>query len=218
MKLLIEEHLPESKAIITESKDGAPKKYYIEGIMMQADIKNGNGRIYESQVMDNALKKYQQLVKENKALGEMGHPPNRPSVDYERVSHVIESLDWNKKNVVGRARILESLPMGAIAKGLIENNIPLAVSSRGMGSLVERNGVNYVQNDFTISAIDLVSTPSAPNAWMSAIMEEAEWVYEASSNSWLLAENFKKKYQRMKVAQIEEAKLTDFEQFLKFIK
>ena len=148
----------------------------------------------------------------------MGHPPNRPSVDYERVSHVIESLDWNKKNVVGRARILESLPMGAIAKGLIENNIPLAVSSRGMGSLVERNGVNYVQNDFTISAIDLVSTPSAPNAWMSAIMEEAEWVYEASSNSWMLAENFKKKYQRMKVAQIEEAKLTDFEQFLKFIK
>lgn len=218
MKLLIEENLPESKVIITEATQNTPKKYYIEGVMMQADVKNGNGRIYESKIMDGALKKYQTMVKENKALGELGHPTNRPSIDFERVSHVVEKLDWDGTNVVGRAKILESLPMGAIAKGLIENNIPIGISSRGMGSLVERNGINYVQDDFTIAALDLVTQPSAPSAWMNGIMESAEWVYNASENSWQLAEQFKNKYNKLKQKQIDEMQLTDFQNFLRNIR
>ena len=218
MKLLIEENLPESKVIITEATQNTPKKYYIEGVMMQADVKNGNGRIYESKIMDGALKKYQKLVNENKALGEMGHPLSRPTIDFERVSHVVEKLGWDGTNVVGRAKILESLPMGAIAKGLIENNIPIGISSRGMGSLVERNGINYVQDDFTIAALDLVTQPSAPSAWMNGIMESAEWVYNASENSWQLAEQFKTKYNKLKQKQIDEMQLTDFQNFLRNIR
>lgn len=214
MKLLIEENLPESKVIITEATNTTPKKYYIEGVMMQADVKNGNGRIYESRIMDSALKKYQKLVNENKALGELSHPPGRPTIEFERVSHVVEKLEWKGSDVVGRAKILESLPMGAIAKGLIENNIPLGISSRGMGSLVERNGINYVQDDFTIAALDLVTQPSAPAAWMNGIMESAEWVYNASENSWQLAEQFKTKYNKLKQKQIDEMQLTDFQNFL----
>ena len=217
MKLLIEENIPESKVIITESTHSTPKKYYVEGIMMQADVKNGNGRIYESRIMDGALKKYQKLVSENKALGEMNHS-SRPNIDYERVSHVIEKLEWKGNDVVGRAKILESLPMGAIAKGLIENNIPIGISSRGMGSLVERNGINYVQDDFTIAALDLVTQPSAPSAWMNGIMESAEWVYNASENSWQLAEQFKTKYNKLKQKQIDEMQLTDFQNFLRNIR
>lgn len=143
---------------------------------------------------------------------------SRPTIDFERVSHVVEKLDWDGTNVVGRAKILESLPMGAIAKGLIENNIPIGISSRGMGSLVERNGINYVQDDFTIAALDLVTQPSAPSAWMNGIMESAEWVYNASENSWQLAEQFKTKYNKLKQKQIDEMQLTDFQNFLRNIR
>ena len=108
--------------------------------------------------------------------------------------------------------------MGAIAKGLIENNIPIGISSRGMGSLVERNGINYVQDDFTIAALDLVTQPSAPSAWMNGIMESAEWVYNASENSWQLAEQFKTKYNKLKQKQIDEMQLTDFQNFLRNIR
>ena len=220
MKLLVEEQEIEPlKTVITESKNGESKKYYIEGIMLQCDVKNGNGRIYERKVMENALNKYLPLVEKKRALGEMMHP-SHPQVNLERASHIIESLKWDNsgKNVVGRARIMTEMPMGKIAKSLIDEGVAFGVSSRGLGSLVERNGIKYVQPDFTMSAIDLVGEPSAPDAWVQGIMESAEWVYNASTDSWAMAEQFKEQYKRMKVAQINEAKLKDFEHFLNSLK
>lgn len=217
MKLLVEEQSAQLKNVITESKNNGSKKYYIEGIMLQCDVKNGNGRIYERKVMESALNKYMPLVEKKRALGEMQHP-NSPQVSLERASHIIEKLEWRDNNVWGRARIMTEMPMGKIAKTLIDEGVAFGVSSRGLGSLVEKNGVKYVQPDFTMSAIDLVGEPSAPDAWVQGIMESAEWVYNASTDSWVMAEQFKEKYKLMKVAQINEAKLKDFEQFLNSLK
>ena len=217
MKLLVEEQSAQLKNVITESKNNGSKKYYIEGIMLQCDVKNGNGRIYERKVMESALNKYMPLVEKKRALGEMQHP-NSPQVSLERASHIIEKLEWRDNNVWGRARIMTEMPMGKIAKTLIDEGVAFGVFSRGLGSLVEKNGVKYVQPDFTMSAIDLVGEPSAPDAWVQGIMESAEWVYNASTDSWVMAEQFKEKYKLMKVAQINEAKLKDFEQFLNSLK
>ena len=217
MKLLVEEQSAQLKNVITESKNNGSKKYYIEGIMLQCDVKNGNGRIYERKVMESALNKYMPLVEKKRALGEMQHP-NSPQVSLERASHIIEKLEWRDNNVWGRARIMTEMPMGKIAKTLIDEGVAFGVSSRGLGSLVEKNGIKYVQPDFTMSAIDLVGEPSAPDAWVQGIMESAEWVYNASTDSWVMAEQFKEKYKLMKVAQINEAKLKDFEQFLNSLK
>lgn len=217
MKLLVEEQSAQLKNVITESKNNGSKKYYIEGIMLQCDVKNGNGRIYERKVMETALNKYMPLVEKKRALGEMQHP-NSPQVSLERASHIIEKLEWRDNNVWGRARIMTEMPMGKIAKTLIDEGVAFGVSSRGLGSLVEKNGIKYVQPDFTMSAIDLVGEPSAPDAWVQGIMESAEWVYNASTDSWVMAEQFKEKYKLMKVAQINEAKLKDFEQFLNSLK
>ena len=217
MKLLVEEQSAQLKNVITESKNNGSKKYYIEGIMLQCDVKNGNGRIYERKVMETALNKYMPLVEKKRALGEMQHP-NSPQVSLERASHIIEKLEWRDNNVWGRARIMTEMPMGKIAKTLIDEGVAFGVSSRGLGSLVEKNGIKYVQPDFTMSAIDLVGEPSAPDAWVQGIMESAEWIYNASTDSWVMAEQFKEKYKLMKVAQINEAKLKDFEQFLNSLK
>ena len=217
MKLLVEEQSAQLKNVITESKNNGSKKYYIEGIMLQCDVKNGNGRIYERKVMESALNKYMPLVEKKRALGEMQHP-NSPQVSLERASHIIEKLEWRDNNVWGRARIMTEMPMGKIAKTLIDEGVAFGVSSRGLGSLVEKNGIKYVQPDFTMSAIDLVGEPSAPDAWVQGIMESAEWIYNASTDSWVMAEQFKEKYKLMKVAQINEAKLKDFEQFLNSLK
>lgn len=218
MKLLVEEQeVVPLKAVITESKNNGSKKYYIEGVMLQCEVRNGNGRIYERKVMENALNKYMPLVEKRRALGEMMHP-NSPVVSLERASHIIEKLEWRDNDVWGRARIMTEMPMGKIAKTLIDEGVAFGVSSRGLGSLVEKNGAKYVQSDFTMSAIDLVGEPSAPDAWVQGIMESAEWVYNASTDSWVMAEQFKKKYEQMKVAQINEAKLKDFEHFLNSLK
>ncbi len=215
MKLLREDINQEAQIIITEGID-KPKKYYIKGIMLQAECINGNGRNYRKPIMEKAVDEYQKLISLKRSSGELGHR-NSPAIDPERISHVIESLSWNGNDVVGKARICTHLPMGIIAKGLIDEGIPFGVSSRGLGSIDEQNGIKYV-NEFTINCIDLVLQPSAPNAWVNGIMEEAEWLYHATTNSWVLAEQYKNNYKKMNIKQIKENGIKDFRNFLNSLK
>ncbi len=215
MKLLREDINQEAQIIITEGID-KPKKYYIKGIMLQAECINGNGRNYRKPIMEKAVDEYQKLISLKRSSGELGHR-NSPAIDPERISHVIESLSWNGNDVVGKARICTHLPMGIIAKGLIDEGIPFGVSSRGLGSIDEQNGIKYV-NEFTINCIDLVLQPSAPNAWVNGIMEEAEWLYHATTNSWVLAEQYKNNYKKMNIKQIKENSIKDFSNFLNSLK
>lgn len=176
MKLLTE--LSTDTEILTEEKDGK-KNFYIEGIFMQSMIKNRNGRIYPKNVMERAVNKYMAEKVQNKtAYGELNHPQS-PTINLDRVSHLIESLTWDRDNVIGKAKILET-PMGEIAKKIMEGGGKLGVSSRGLGSLKEMDGASYVQEDFHLAtAADIVSDPSAHDAWVTGVMEDFEWWYNA---------------------------------------
>lgn len=223
MKLLVDAYIPnqkttELKSVVSESTiDGKEKKYFIEGIFGQAEIKNRNGRVYPKAVMEKALEEYSTLIKEKRALGEISHP-DTPQVSYERASHVIESLHLEGNDVIGRARVLTSLPQGQILRGLIDEGVPIAVSTRGLGSITEMSGTKIVQDDFVMTAVDVVSDPSCASAWVSSIMENRNWVYEASSNAWIVAEQIKDKYKKFTTKQIDESKLADFKRFLNAIK
>ena len=161
---------------ITEEKDGG-KSYKIRGVFMQADIKNRNGRVYPMEILNNEVTKYNKnFIKENRAFGELGHPDG-PTVNLERVSHMITSLTPDGKNFIGEAKIMAT-PMGEIVKNLMDEGAKLGVSSRGMGSLDQRNGANYVRDDFYLAtAADIVADPSAPNAFVEGIMEGKEWIW-----------------------------------------
>jgi len=162
---------------ICEAKEGEDKSYKIRGIFMQADIKNRNGRVYPMEVLQNEVIKYNKnFIKENRAYGELGHPDG-PTVNLERVSHMITSLEPDGKNFIGEAKIM-STPMGEIVKSLMDEGAKLGVSSRGMGSLNQQNGANYVRDDFYLAtAADIVADPSAPNAFVEGIMEGKEWIW-----------------------------------------
>lgn len=173
---LISELVETINPIIEESADGK-KHMYIEGVFMQDSIKNRNGRIYPKKVMQESVSKYMEsFVNKNRAMGELNHPQS-PQVNPERASHLITSLREEGENWVGKAKILET-PMGSIVKNLIEGGVQLGVSSRGLGSVKESNGANVVQNGYTITAIDTVSDPSAPSAFVNGIMEGKEWILE----------------------------------------
>lgn len=179
MLLLIEKDESRlANSVIEEAKENTPKKYFIEGIFMQAEVKNRNGRVYPKAVMEKAVAEYQPTIDAKRSLGEMMHPAH-PQVNLERASHIIESLKWDGDNVVGRARIMTEMPMGKIAKNLIDEGVQLGVSSRGMGTLKNVGGVNHVQGDFQISTVDIVGDPSAHDAWMTAVVEGKEWVFES---------------------------------------
>lgn len=171
---LITETVHDVKYIIEDNK-GGPKSVFIEGIFMQAEIPNRNKRIYPRSIMENELNRYQKMITEKRALGELGHPPT-PTINLDKVSHLITQLRFENNNVLGRAKLLDT-PMGKIAKNFVEEGILLGVSSRGLGSLKERNGIMEVQSDFHLSTIDIVSDPSAPSAFVEGIYESAEWVY-----------------------------------------
>ena len=162
---------------ITEEKEGGGKNYKIRGVFMQADIKNRNGRVYPLDVLQKEVKKYNEnFIKEKRAFGELGHPDG-PTVNLERVSHMITSLKGEGKNFIGEAKIM-STPMGEIVKSLMDEGAKLGVSSRGMGSLDQKGGANYVRDDFYLAtAADIVADPSAPNAFVEGIMEGKEWVW-----------------------------------------
>ena len=166
---------------ITEEKESGGKNYKIKGIFLQADIKNRNGRVYPMEVLEKEVAKYNRnFIKENRAFGELGHPDG-PTVNLERVSHMITSLTPDGKNFIGEAKIMET-PMGKIVKNLMDEGAKLGVSSRGMGSLNQKNGANYVRDDFYLAtAADIVADPSAPNAFVEGIMEGKEWVWNHGS-------------------------------------
>lgn len=171
---LIAEHIQDVEYII-EQKSGSMK---IKGIFMQAEQKNRNGRVYPFPILEKEVKRYnEEFIKEGRAFGELGHPDG-PTVNLDRVSHMITRLEPNGKNFIGEAKLL-STPMGEIAKALIKDGGKLGVSSRGMGSLESRNGVNYVKDDFYLAtAADIVADPSAPQAFVEGIMEGKEWIWD----------------------------------------
>ena len=162
---------------LTEATEKGEKQYFIEGVFMQSDVKNRNGRVYPQSILTKEIERYnEEFVQQNRAMGELGHPEG-PTVNLERVSHIIKDLRVEGKNVYGKAKILET-PMGKIAKNLLNEGCKFGVSSRGMGSLQEKNGVNYVQDDFMLATVDIVADPSAPNAFVNGIMEGKEWIWE----------------------------------------
>jgi hypothetical protein len=174
---LIAEQIQEVEYIV-EEKDGGSKEMKIRGIFMQADQKNRNGRVYPFPVLEKEVKRYnKEFVAEGRAFGELGHPEG-PTVNLDRVSHMITKLEADGKNFIGEAKLL-STPMGEIAKALIKDGGKLGVSSRGMGSLESRGGANYVKDDFYLAtAADIVADPSAPQAFVEGIMEGKEWVWD----------------------------------------
>ena len=175
---LISEDFEQDLQYITEEKDGK-KSHYIQGIFMQSEAENRNKRIYPKKVMENAVNDYQQnYVSKGRAVGELNHPEG-PTINLDKVSHLITDLHWEGNNVMGKAKILET-PMGQIARGLIEGGVQLGVSTRGMGSLVVREGKNYVGDDFRLSTVDIVQDPSAHDAFVNGIMEGVEWLYEGN--------------------------------------
>ena len=162
---------------ITEEADNGKKNYKIKGVFMQADIKNKNGRIYPMEILQKEVKRYnKEFINEKRAYGELGHPEG-PTVNLERASHMITALYPDGKNYIGEAKVL-STPMGEIVKSLMDEGAKLGVSSRGMGSLEQKDGANYVRDDFYLAtAADIVSDPSAPSAFVEGIMEGKEWVW-----------------------------------------
>ena len=175
MKLIREE--VEAVEVLVEEKAGK-KHFYIQGPFLQGDVKNRNGRIYESRILAKEVGRYaDEYIAKNRAMGELGHPDG-PTVNLDRVSHKITSLKQEGSNFIGKAKILET-PMGRIAGALLNDGVTLGVSSRGMGSLTQRNGVNYVGEDFMLAtAADIVADPSAPDAFVQGIMEGREWVWD----------------------------------------
>ena len=172
---LIAEYIDSDLEVI-EEKVGGKKSLAIEGVFMQADQKNRNGRVYEKEVLENAVNKYvKEQVETGRAVGELNHPDG-PTINLDKVSHKITELRWEGSNVVGKASILKT-PMGQIVEGLLEGGVKLGVSSRGMGSLVQRNGTQHVGKDFMLSTVDIVQDPSAPEAFVNGIMEGVDWVW-----------------------------------------
>ena len=174
---LITEYVENNLEVIAEQKKNGEKNYFIEGVFMQSNKKNRNGRVYEKATLENAVEKYvSEQVKTGRAVGELNHPEG-PTVNLDKVSHKINDLHWQGNDVVGKASILKT-PMGKIVEGLLEGGVKLGVSSRGMGSLVSKNGAQYVGDDFMLSTIDIVQDPSAPSAFVNGVMEGVEWVWD----------------------------------------
>mgnify|MGYP003313463831 FL=1 len=213
---LIAEEISQADFLIEDSKDGK-KNYYIEGVFLQAELQNKNGRKYPLSTLQREVAKYDEnYIKGGRALGELGHPEG-PSINLDRVSHKIESLTEDGNNFIGRAKILET-PMGQIAKNLLDEGIRLGVSSRGMGSLRKEEGCNVVQDDFMLStAADIVADPSAPDAFVDGIMEGKEWVW----NNGVLKESaiaeIKQEIDQATLLNIQERKITAFSKFLQSI-
>lgn len=213
MKLFTE--LVEEVKYLVEDKGNGKKSYYIEGVFLQGNLKNRNGRMYRTETLDKEVGRYnQQYVKENRAFGELGHPSG-PTINLERVSHMIKSLDRDGDNFVGRAKIMDT-PYGNIVKNLMDEGAKLGVSSRGMGSLKEnKNGVMEVQDDFYLAtAGDIVADPSAPDAFVRGIMEGVEWVWESGVLKPQKLDEIKKDIVKAPSRRLEEAKLNAFKKFL----
>jgi len=211
--LLFTEHTEDNIQTLTEDAGGGKKNYYIRGIFMQSEQVNKNGRIYPAAIMEREVEKYNNdYIKTNRSLGEMGHPQG-PSLNLDRISHLIKEMKMDGNTVYGKAKILDT-PYGNIVKNLIDEGVRLGVSSRGMGSLKQVNGINEVQDDFSLATVDIVADPSAPNAFVNGIMEGKEWVW----NNGVLAErhitSYKNTIKKASSRELEEAKLEVFRDFI----
>lgn len=210
---LITETIENVKALVESSETGA-KNYFIEGIMMQAETVNRNGRKYSINILENECKRYlKEYVNKKRALGELNHPSG-PSVNLDRVSHMIVELNQDGNNFIGKAKILDT-PMGKIVKSLIDEGALLGVSSRGMGSLKKVNEINEVQSDFTLSAIDIVADPSAPHAFVNGILEGKEWVWDNGLLKEHEIDGMKKQIQKISSKDFERKAIEIFEKFIK---
>ena len=210
---LISEAVEEVEYITEEKEDGG-KNYKIRGIFMQADIKNRNGRVYPMEVLDEEVRKYNKnFIEQNRAFGELGHPDG-PTVNLERVSHMITSLKPDGKNFIGEAKIMDT-PMGKIVKNLMDEGAKLGVSSRGMGSVRQKGGANVVSDDFYLAtAADIVADPSAPNAFVEGIMEGKEWVWNNGSLVEAHVADLKKKFDVKKHQRQVNLEALEFAKFL----
>jgi hypothetical protein len=210
---LITEYVENNLETICEARKDGSKHYFIEGVFMQSNQKNRNGRIYEKKNLERAVEKYvTEQVKTGRAVGELNHPEG-PTVNLDKVSHKITDLHWQGNDVVGKASILNT-PMGNIVSGLLEGGVKLGVSSRGMGSLVQKNGVQYVGDDFMLSTVDIVQDPSAPSAFVNGVMEGVEWVWD---NGLIRQQDIEEIETEIKSAprkNLQEAEIRAFKNFL----
>jgi hypothetical protein len=215
MKLITE--MNQDVKFLVEKKEDGTKSVYIEGIFMQAEKANRNGRIYGKGIMEREVARYQDLINEKRSLGELGHPPN-PQINLNQVSHLITGLRFEGNDIYGKAKILDT-PMGKIAKNFIEEGVSLGVSSRGLGSVrLNKEGVNEVQDDFHLATVDIVADPSAPDAFVQGIMESADWILENGVWKAVQVEQAQNTIRKAKKADLNKVKLEIFEQFLRTIK
>jgi len=210
---LISEEIQDAEYLVEETN--GKKDYKIRGVFLQSDLKNRNGRVYPTDILSKEVKRYNaEFINKKRAFGELGHPDG-PTVNLERVSHMITKLYPEGKNFIGEAKIMNT-PYGKIVKGLIDEGAQLGVSSRGMGSLETRGGANYVKDDFYLAtAADIVADPSAPDAFVEGIMENKEWVWD---NGILVEKNidaWKREIESAKRNALAEAKVKVFANFLK---
>jgi len=227
MKLITEVYTEDCE-VLTESTENGKKNYFIEGIFMQGDLQNRNGRIYPSAVLEKEMKRYDEnFIKTKRALGELGHP-NGPQINGDRVSHLITEMKRDGSNFIGKAKILGT-PMGEIVKTFIDEGVKVGVSTRGLGSVkAAKNGIMEVQDDFHLATVDIVTDPSGPNCFVNGIMENTEYYFDIASGTWRpqqaqemveeIVKEVKKNYKKT-IRKIDEnyaAKL--FENFIKTLK
>ena len=214
---LIAEYTDHKLEVLTEKTQSGGKRHFIEGVFMQSEAKNRNGRVYPKAIMEKAVDRYvTEQVKTGRAVGELNHPEG-PTINLDKVSHIIEGLDWKGNDVVGKARILET-PMGNIVKGLLEGGVRLGVSTRGMGSLEEKNGVMYVKDDFYLSTVDIVQDPSAPTAFVNGIMEGVEWVWNNGIIQSQVIERMETEIKKAPRSNLYEVQVREFKNFLSLLK
>ena len=213
MKLICEVN-EQDVEYITEAKENGQKDYKIKGVFMQGEIKNRNGRVYPMQVLDEQVKKYtENYVNQNRAYGELGHPSG-PTINLERVSHMITDLNKEGNNYIGEAKIMDT-PYGKIVKNLMDEGAKLGVSSRGMGSLKQNGDSQVVQKDYHLAtAADIVADPSAPDAFVEGIMEGKEWVWDNGVLREAQVNEYRKEIYKTSKADLEGAKLKIFADFL----
>lgn len=199
---------------IVEQREDGKKDYFIEGIFIQSEIKNRNGRIYPKEVIQKEVNRYnKEFVEKDRAFGELGHPDG-PTINLDKVSHLIQSLEEDGNNYVGRAKVL-STPNGQIVRNLIDDGAKLGVSSRGLGSLEQKNGAQYVKDDFQLAtAGDIVADPSAPEAFVEGIMEGVEWIFENGVLKAVEAERMRDQLMSAKLNKLEETKLNLWRKFV----
>ena len=213
---LISEFVESDYEVLTEETE-AGKSYVIEGVFMQADKKNRHGRIYEGSVMESAVNKYiNEQVITGRAVGELNHPEG-PTVNLDKVSHKINSLDWQGNDVVGKATILAT-PMGEVVKGLLDGGVKLGVSTRGMGSLQRSNDAMIVKDDFILNAVDIVQDPSAPSAFVNGVMEGVEWVWNNGIIEQQAIEKMETEIKKAPRSNLYETQVREFKNFLSLLK